>query len=334
MATFDAAEVLRRLSGRLKMRHLILLLSIRQHGSLTRAAEHLASSQPAITNALAELESMFGAPLFDRSVRGMAPTALGEVVLARAKAMVNDLGHLVQDMEAVASGHGAHVHVGVTPFVSGHILAAAMQRAPGEGEARVSVSIHEGNSDQLLAQLRDHTVDIVIGRASSATDVKHIAFEVLYRQTPRLIASRRLAAQLSRGPLNWRALAELDWILGAPLTPIREQVTDLFLSAGLTPPAPVVESHSSKLIGELIVGSSRAVSIVPADIAEELVRIAGVAVVPYSFEWTLPPIAMFMRAQGPRRTAEHHFAAALRATCKSLYGYPAPDATNPPRGWV
>ena len=89
-----------------------------------------------------------------------------------------------------------------------------------------------------------------------------------------------------------------------------------------------------KLIGELIVGSSRAVSIVPADIAEELVRIAGVAVVPYSFEWTLPPIAMFMRAQGPRRTAEQHFAAALRATCKSLYGHPTPDATNPPRGWV
>jgi hypothetical protein len=41
---------------------------------LTRVAEQMASSQPAITSALAELESMFGGPLFDRSVRGMAPT--------------------------------------------------------------------------------------------------------------------------------------------------------------------------------------------------------------------------------------------------------------------
>ena len=113
MAAFDTGEVLRKLSARLKMRHLILLLQIQQHGSLTRVAEHMASSQPAITNALAELESMFGAPLFDRSVRGMAPTALGQVVLSRAQAMIHDLGHLVRDMETVASGHAAHLHIGV-----------------------------------------------------------------------------------------------------------------------------------------------------------------------------------------------------------------------------
>src|SRR3984957_3878149 len=121
MAVFDTSEVLRKLSTRLKMRNLILLLQIEQHGSLTRVAEHMASSQLAITNALAELESMFGAPLFDRSVRGMAPTALGQVVLGRAQAMIHDLGHLVRDMETVASGYAAHLHIGVTPFISGQM---------------------------------------------------------------------------------------------------------------------------------------------------------------------------------------------------------------------
>jgi molybdenum-dependent DNA-binding transcriptional regulator ModE len=68
--TFDANDVVRRLGARLKMRHLMLLLQIQQHGSLTRVAEHMASSQPAVTNALSELESMFGTPLFERSSRG------------------------------------------------------------------------------------------------------------------------------------------------------------------------------------------------------------------------------------------------------------------------
>lgn len=86
--TFDANDVVRRLGARLKMRHLVLLLQIQQHGSLTRVAEHMASSQPAVTNALSELESMFGTPLFERSSRGMRPTALGAVVLERAKAMI------------------------------------------------------------------------------------------------------------------------------------------------------------------------------------------------------------------------------------------------------
>jgi DNA-binding transcriptional LysR family regulator len=238
--------------------------------------------------------------------------------------MTEDLDHLVRDMEAVASGHAAHLHIGVIPFIPGQMLSAAIQRTRPEGDRRLTVTIHEGTSDQLLAQLRDHTVDVVLGRASSAVDLQQVTVEVLYRQPPRLIASRRLAARLGRSRLDWHKLVEMDWILGAPHTPMREQVADIFLGAGLTPPAPVVESYSSKLIGEMIVAGERSVSIVPADIAEELVRIAGVAIVPYSFEWTLPPIAMFTRSQEPYRMADRLFADALRQVCQETYAGPPP----------
>ncbi|MDM0074814.1 LysR family transcriptional regulator [Variovorax sp. J2P1-59] len=315
MSPFEPGDTVRRLSARLKMRHLILLLEIEKHGSLTRAAEHTASSQPAVTNALADLEGMFGGSLFDRSARGMVPTALGRVVLARARAMVHDLDHLVRDMETVASGRAAHLHIGVVAFISGQLLSAAIQRTSPDGSQRLTVTIHEGTSDQLLRQLRDHTLDIVIGRASAAVDLEQMTFEVLYRQQPRLIASRRLAARLGRIRLDWHMLADLDWVLGAPHTPMRDQVADIFLSHGLRPPSPIVESYSSKLIGEMVGANERAVSIVPADIAEELVRTTGVVIVPYSFDWTLPPIAMFTRAQGLQRAAEQLFAGSLREIC-------------------
>lgn len=317
--TFESNDIVRRLSARLKMRHLVLLLQIQQHGSLTRVAEHMASSQPAVTNALAELESMFGTPLFERSSRGMLPTALGSVVLERARAMINDLDHLARDMKAVASGHAAHLHIGVIPFISGQILSAALKRLQSGMERRLTVTIHEGTSDQLLLQLQDHTVDIVIGRAAASVDLKQASFEVLFRQQPRLIANRRLAAKLARTKLDWSRLLTLDWILGAPHTPMREQVADLFLAAGTAPPVPVVESYSSKLIGEMIASSEEAVSIVPSDIAEELVRFAGVAIVPYSFEWTLPPIALFTRSEGPHSAAQNLFVEALRQVCKETY---------------
>ena len=313
--TFDSDDMVRRLSARLKMRHLVLLLQIQQHGSLTRVAEHMASSQPAVTNALAELESMFGMPLFERSSRGMLPTALGSVVLERAGAMIHDLDHLARDVKAVASGHATHLHIGVIPFISGQLLSAALKRLHAGMERRVTVTIHEGTSDQLLPQLRDHTVDIVIGRAAASVDLQRTSFEVLFRQRPRMIASRRLAAKLARTKLDWNRLVTLDWILGAPHTPMREQVADLFLAAGTTPPVPVVESYSSKLIGEMIASSEEAVSIVPSDIAEELVRIAGVAIVPYSFEWTLPPIALFTRSEGPYPAAQNLFVESLRQVC-------------------
>ena len=214
-------------------------------------------------------------------------------------------------MEAVAAGHAAHLHIGVIPFVSGQMLSAAIARTVPQGRG-ITATIHEGQGPALLRQLRDHTLDVVVGWATPSVDLSQIDFEVLYHQPPRLIASRRLAARLGRTRLEWNMLADLDWILGTPDSPIREQVADIFLRAGLAPPTPSVQSDSSKLIGEMIVASDRAVSILPADIADELVRIAGAAIVPYSFDWTLPPISLFTRADGLRRNVDALFAAALR----------------------
>ncbi|WP_211090173.1 LysR substrate-binding domain-containing protein [Pseudothauera nasutitermitis] len=307
-------RLLARLISRLKMRHLLLLCRIEQYGSLTRVAERMATSQPAVTHALAELEAMFGAPLFVRSARGMAPTALGEVALRRARAMLQDLGHWVGDMEAAAAGHAAHLHVGVIPFISGRLLAAAIGGARSGGRP-VTVTLHEGSSDHLLARLRGHELDCVIGRLSAVLDLEGLAHEVLYEQEPRLVAHRRLAARLGRKALAWADLAGLEWVLGQRNTPMREQINDFFLRAGAVPPLPVVESLSAKLIGELLGVNERAVSIVPADVAEELARSAGVGVVAHRFAWTLPPVTLFRRALPSGGEADERFAQALRAAC-------------------
>lgn len=314
MSMMEEDELVRRLLARLKMRHLVLLLHIQRHGSLTRVAHVMSTSQPAVTKALSELETMFGAVLFDRSVRGMAPTALGRVTLNWARSMIHDLEHLAQDIHAVSAGHAAHVHVGITPFVSGRIVSAAAQRTLVDGR-RLTITLREGASDQLMQALREHAVDVVIGRVATSLDTANVAIDVLYHQPPRLIAGRRLAAQLSRRRLDWGNLSELDWILGPPGTALREEVMDMFLRTGATPPRPVMETYSTKLIGEMIAGSERAISVVPVDIAEELVRVAGVSIVPYSFDWTLPPIAMLRRSQGAGRAAEAYFCASLKAVC-------------------
>lgn len=325
MVTFKPGDVVRKLIGRLKMRHLALLLQIQKQGSLTRVAELMATSQPAVTHALADLEEMFGTPLFERSPRGMTATPLGNIVLARARAMLHDLDLLTLDMEALASGRAAHLHIGAIPFISGQLLSAAIQRTL-PGEQQLTVTIHNGTSEQLLALLRDHAIDFVIGRPSASMNMQGVSHEVLYQQHPRLIASRGLAGRLSRRRLDWNELAGLDWILGPRNTSMREQVSDIFLRAGLSPPAPIVESYASKLVGEMIVANDRAVSIVPADIAEELVRIAGVAIVPYSFDWTLSPVALFSRKDTSPRNIDTRFAEALRSLCADTG--PRPDSSR------
>lgn len=310
-----AAEGLElRLASRLKMRHLSLLCLIAQHGSLTRVAEHMATSQPAVTHALAELEAMFGVPLFTRSPRGMAPTAMGEVALIRARAMLQDLGHWVRDMDAAGAGRAAHLQVGVIPFIPGRLLAAAIGLTRPQDRG-ITVTIHEGTSDHLLERLCRRELHFVIGRISAVLEMEGLLHEVLYEQEPRLVAHRKLAARLDRKPLSWTELAQLDWVLGQRSTPMREQITDFFLRAGVVPPAPMVESLSAKVIGELIAANERAVSIVPADIAEELSRLTGVGVVAHRFGWTLPPVTLFRRDGEQLREADAMFVQALRAVC-------------------
>src|SRR5690606_2705212 len=129
------------------------------------------------------------------------------------------------------------------PFISGQVLSGAIQKVTSLSTQRLVMTLHEGDSNQLLAKLQDHTLDLVVGRASAAVYSQGMDFKVLYTQPPRLIASRRLAAQLARRPVDWHRLAELEWILGAVRTPERDQVNQVFLGAGVAPPTPVVESY-------------------------------------------------------------------------------------------
>ncbi|MGO1767209.1 MAG: LysR family transcriptional regulator [Advenella sp.] len=297
------------------MRHLTLLLHIGELGALTRVAQHMGTSQPAVTHALAELEDMFGVALFERTGRGMTPTAAGQVLLARARSMINDVSALSREMVAVNAGRVAHLHVGAIPFIPGQMLSAALENTVSARQ-RMTVTIHDGTSRSLMTMLREHALDFVIGRASASMDMTGLQQEVLYYQSPRLITNRELAARLGQRRPDWRHLAELDWILEPAPAPLREQVADMFLSAGVVPPQPLIESLSAKLTGEIIAARGHVVSIVPNDIAEELVRIAGVAVVPWSLQWALSPIALFSLKDRNTREVDLRFTQSLKRYCE------------------
>ena len=68
----------------LTLRHLRVVKVIGRELSLSRAAEVLNTSQPAISRALSEVETMLNARLFDRSTRKVSPTAIGRNLIWHA----------------------------------------------------------------------------------------------------------------------------------------------------------------------------------------------------------------------------------------------------------
>lgn len=225
-----------RLANRLKHRHLALLTNIAKHGSLTRVAAATGISQPAVTKALAELEDIFGAPLFLRSGRGLQATPLGELALQRARDMQSDLDLWAREVEALHAGHSAHLNVGVVPYVSSALLAAAISRL--HQRHGVTLTLHRATTDHLVPMLRRHELDCIISRATSIVALDDLMHRVLYHQRPRLIAHSRLAQRLARRAPDWPAVAAMDWVLPAANTPTRKLIMEHFIRAGLRPPSP------------------------------------------------------------------------------------------------
>jgi DNA-binding MarR family transcriptional regulator len=59
----------------LKLRDLQILASVAQHGSMAKAAAHLATTQPTVSQAIADLEEAAGVRLFERSAQGAGPAS-------------------------------------------------------------------------------------------------------------------------------------------------------------------------------------------------------------------------------------------------------------------
>src|SRR5215207_3726643 len=70
-------------------------LAVHRERSLTRAAQRLSLSQPAVTMQLRALEEGLGRPLFTRMPRGVSPTAAGDLLARRITEPLDQLSGLL-----------------------------------------------------------------------------------------------------------------------------------------------------------------------------------------------------------------------------------------------
>src|SRR5690625_7788756 len=88
----------------LQLEYLVALDTYRHFG---RAADVCHVSQPSLSEQIQKLEERLGVILFDRSVRPIVPTALGEQVIAHARIVLAEAARLeavVQEATGEMSG--------------------------------------------------------------------------------------------------------------------------------------------------------------------------------------------------------------------------------------
>ena len=111
---------------RLTLRELELFCAIAKHGSVRRAAEAVALTQSATSQALARLEQALDAPLFDRRGRRLVLNEAGRLLLPRAQRLLDD----AQALQGLLAGAPVSIHLGASTTIANYLLPQLLAELP------------------------------------------------------------------------------------------------------------------------------------------------------------------------------------------------------------
>ena len=239
----------------MELSQLRAFVEIAKAGQLTRAAERLHLSQPALSGQLKALEEGLGIGLFERSSTGMMLTPGGRSLLAEAQrilAAIQQLKHSAQQLRGRPAGRlSLGTVLDPVTLRLGDFLARAIESYP-----LIDIELHQLFSGAALAGVRGGQLD-----ASFYYGV--LEDPVLSGDSLRVLRYRvALPAEwgLDAHNLDWGTIASRPWILAPQTSSHRLLAMELFAQRGLAP-NQVIEADNETVIVNLIesgVGASLA----------------------------------------------------------------------------
>lgn len=286
-------------------------------GSIRAAATRLHMTQPAVSKALKEVESIVGARLYERSAQGVTPTAAGVTAARGAKLLLAELEMLAAEIRQAHSGDHLAVRIGITPYLGAAVLPEVFGRIRRHGHVG-HVLLEEGWAAPLLERLAQGSLDLLLIMCTPdmvpALDNPSLKYDRLCDEALAVVAhpkhplARRKRVKLAQ-------LAEEPWILGVHPSLTRRSLEEAFLHQGHKPPRPIVEATVlSTLIECAVAGLGVAAlplrGVAPVLATGRLVRLDVHPVI------ALPPIVIVYR----RLLTEHPRLARLAEALRSEFG--------------
>jgi DNA-binding transcriptional LysR family regulator len=111
-----------RIGRRVKLHDLHILLAVVQWGSMSKAATHLAVSNPVVTRAIADLEHALQVRLLDRGPTGIEPTIYGRALLDRSLVAFDELRQAVKDIELLSNPTAGELRIGSPVAIAAGVL--------------------------------------------------------------------------------------------------------------------------------------------------------------------------------------------------------------------
>lgn len=241
----------RLLDGRLKLRHLSLVVQIADQGTVVGAARALHVTQPVVTRALREVEEILGVQLFERGSRGVTPTLFGETFLDHARAVIAQLRQAGQQIDLLTNADLGTVTVG-THLAGVNLLLPRAIKSLKDVHPLLTVVVREATPDVLYTALLTGDCDVMVGRLTPRGH-SELTQRLLYREPIRLATRADHPVHAGECPTLQELAETYPWVLPVEQTALRGELENYFLQEGIRLPENRIECTSMPLLAELLV---------------------------------------------------------------------------------
>jgi LysR family transcriptional regulator of gallate degradation len=295
LAAHEYADTVKHASGfssKVTHRQLSALIGIADHQTETSAAQQMALSQPAVTQALRDLEHLVGESLFVRTTRGMVATTFGDILLRRAKLAFSEIAAASSDIAARVGLIMGRVVVGTLPLAGAMLMPRAINLLLRE-HPNVQVVVVEGTYQSLIHGLLCGDIDMIVGGLNHPT-LSEVVQDLLFHDVLSVVVRNGHALAAKVNP-SVKDLIGVEWVVPRKGTPARRYFDEVMTTAGLELDTNPIESDALLTVRALLMESDRV-----ALISRRQIRIeesAGLlTALPIKVDKTALPVGIHMRS--------------------------------------
>ena len=314
MGKAPTIDEIQRIEHRLSLHDLRVLMVVAQAGSMSGAARLLATSQPAVSRSIGELEHALGVRLLDRSANGIEPTPFGRALLKRGAAIFDELSHGIKDIRFLSDATHGEVTIGASIAIAEGLVANVITRI-SRTHPRITFQVHATDTATAYRALLDRRVDLAVVHiiAPPAGDLMDV--EPLL-DDPQVVVAGAHNPLTRRRRLSLAQLAKEPWVLPLPDQPYGTVVLEAFRAQGLQLPPTIVGSTLPLRTTLLVTGPF--LSIVPRVAMLFPPKNRLLKTLPIELRGTARPLALITLKNRTLNPLAHLFADHVRAAIKPL----------------
>lgn len=225
---------------------------------MTRAAEVLAISQPALSKSIANIEQHLGVPLFNREGRSIYLNRFGELFLKSVNVILDEYDRVKEEFEDIIKPGSGEVSFGFIHTLGMEIVPELIATT-SEAFPNMQFSLTQATSLSLLKRLEEGAIDLCLSQK--------IESRVIEIETEELFVEELFVIVPTTHPLAQQDAVKFEEVKNEPFIAIkkgnslRQLVDELFLERGIVLNTTFAAEEMHTVAG--FVGAGMGISVIP-----------------------------------------------------------------------